>query len=368
MARSKKAKAKAKVKTVAAAGTLAPTSPHQEMLTLQEEQHWLLRQIRRKRTELNNFMTQMQELATELLQQGSGMFTQMEEMDTEIHGLFEELMTKRKMGKRSRQQVMGVYQMLQFQGTISFQRPVAQGDGNEFFETFADIFEDFPGSGFPGEGAKSRAASSAEGTSHDKDPETVTESTSLAPDRTFRQIFLRLAAIYHPDRATDQDAQQRNTEVMKAINQAYKSGDFARLLELEQQEAQGRLLSDLAAVSDDLAQQCQQLMKENTGLREQYEGIKAELRELRNNTQEGMMVSAYRKATKEGVDFISEVLAETDAELAKLENVRNFVRDFRDRKITLKAFLAGPPQDFVDDMEVLMEQLLGIRIIRPDSF
>ncbi|MGF1522339.1 MAG: J domain-containing protein [Leptolyngbyaceae cyanobacterium] len=341
--------------------TLAPTALHQKLSTLQEERQWLLRQIRRKRTELNNFMAQMQDVVRELFHQGADLFNQLRDIDTEIHALFEELLTKRKMGQQSRQKVRSLYQSLQLQGTISFQPLSGFAESNDFF---ADVAGETPTDGSPFEPEESGFGfPDSRGTNAEVPPQSPTsESASSPQDRTFRQTFLRLAAIYHPDRAQDEDTQQQNTEVMKAINKAYKSGDFALLLELEQQQNQGDATLDVSALGDDLEQQCQQLAKENSGLREQYEGIKAELRELRNNTQEGMMVTTYRKAAKEGIDFTDELLQETAGEVAYLEKIRDFVRDFRDRKITLKAFLAGPQPDSPEDLMAMMEQMFGISI------
>ena len=303
-------------------------------------------------------MAQMQDLVRELFQQGADLFTQLRDIDTEIHALFEELLTQRKMGQRSHQKVRNLYQSLQLQGVISFQPLSGPAANSDFFADFPDeastdgaSFEDESFFGFPN-------SSDARAEVPPQSP--TSESVSSPQDRTFRQTFLRLAAIYHPDRAEDEDTQRQNTEVMKAINKAYKSGDFALLLELEQQQNQGDGTLDVSALGDDLERQCQQLAKENGGLREQYEGIKAELRELRNNTQEGMMVTTYRKAAKEGIDFTAELLQETEGELAYLEKIRNFVRDFRDRKITLKAFLAGPQPGMPEELMAIMEQMFGV--------
>ena len=359
--------------STATESSLAPTALRQKVSTLQEERQWLLRQIRRKRTELNNFMAQMQDVVRELFQEGADLFNQLRDIDTEIHALFEELLTKRKMGQRSRQQVKGVYQSLQLQGVISF-KPLS-GDETGGSDFFADFMGGGAGATTDGSPFESKDpffgfpnSSGPHAEEPSQNPASESESASPPQDRTFRQTFLRLASIYHPDRAKDEDTQRQNTEVMKAINEAYKSGDFARLLELEQQQNQGDIASAVTAMGDDLEQQCQKLVKENTSLRDQYEGIKAELRELRNNTKEGLMVKTYRKAAKEGIDFTEELLLETEGELSYLGKIRDFVRDFRDRKITLKKFLAGPQPETPEDLMAMME-MLGISInVYPGGF
>ncbi|ASC69807.1 Chaperone protein DnaJ [Halomicronema hongdechloris C2206] len=347
----------ARQKTSQSTDTLAPTELHQQLARLQEERQWLLKQIRRKRTELDNFMQQMRELVTALFQQGASLFSQLRDTDVEIHALFEQILTRRKLGKRSHQKVRDVYESLQLQGIISC-RSLTDDDGfSEFAAGYTDFPDDFSAPEMPSEPDPATADSPP--------PAPGTASAPSSDHRTFRQTFLRLAAIYHPDRADSEDAQRQNTEVMKEINRAYKSGDFALLLELERQQQQGDLAPDTVTAKDNLEQQCERLVQENNGLRQQYDGIKAELRELRNNTQEGMMVTTYRKAAKEGIDFIDELLGETEAELAYLEKIREFVRDFCDRKITLKEFLAGPQSDSPEDLMDILEQMFDLSVYMP---
>ena len=46
------------------------------------------------------------------------------------------------------------------------------------------------------------------------------------------------------------------------------------------------------------------------------------------------MVKEYRAAKKQGLDAVAEMVSELKSQLQSLENIRNFVRDFRDKKIT----------------------------------
>ncbi|MGF1498329.1 MAG: J domain-containing protein [Elainellaceae cyanobacterium] len=344
-------------------GGLALTPLHQKLANLQEERQWLLKQIRRKRTELDNFMNQMRDIVTEIFQRGAESFKEVREIDEEIHALFQEILTKRKLRKRSRQEVEDIYHILQFQGAISLRQMEQDSDEESGFDFFGEE------EGFPCDGDR---AAAGDRSSPFEPPPSESDADSQAShrqNRDLRQTFLRLAAIYHPDRATDEDEQIQNTEVMKEINRAYKSGDFARLLELERQQGNDSTEAVISA-SDDLEQACQRLERENESLQDQYEGIKAELRELRNQTQEGMMVTAYRRASREGFDFVEELLADSEMELASLRQLRDFVRDFRDRKITLKQFLAGPtPTRTPEEMISAIEDLLGVQVVvDPDFF
>ncbi|MGB3613284.1 MAG: J domain-containing protein [Elainellaceae cyanobacterium] len=346
--------------------SLATVAPHEALLNLQQERRWLLKQIRRKRTELDNFISQMRDIASEIFERSSDALNAMKALDVEIHGLFDEIFTKRKLGKRSRRQVEQVYRNLMMRGIISANPDVMNGGDfgspddaeADFFsnDSDADTFRDFAtGEDGPGFGEKSSAG-------EDAPPD------SSSRDRAFRQTFLRLASIYHPDRAEDADTHARNTEIMKEINRAYKSGDFARLLELEQQEEQNDI-EDALSAEDDLERECKRLERENDKLNDQYEGIKQELRNLRNNTQEGVMVKTYRRAAKEGVDLVEELVDEAVEDVEMVEEIRDFVRDFRDRKITIQEFVDGPGPKSPEEMIAALEEMLGVSVsFDPDMF
>ena len=57
---------------------------------------------------------------------------------------------------------------------------------------------------------------------------------------------------------------------------------------------------------------------------------------------------------------------ELESQVKYIEKIRNFVRDFRDRKITLKEFLRGPvsasvPEEAEEILAMMLGQLLGIK-------
>lgn len=329
--------------------SLSPTPLRKKLQDLQADRQWILKQIRRKRTELDNFIEQMRSIAIEVFKSGASLYSQIQELDAEIHSLFDEILTQRKLGKKSRKDVEKVYRSLQMQGIISFKslgtEDMVEDEDDDFFH---DVAQDH-----------------TEGESFEDDPSIPhgVEPTD-PPDRNLRQTFLRLASIYHPDRAEDEDVMAQHTEIMKEINRAYQSGDFARLLELEQQQITDA--SELQAPGDDLENACEQLNQENRVLRNQYEEIKAELRELRNSTHEGQLVTYYRRVQKEGIDFVGEIVEVAQKELERAQEIRDFVRDFRDKKITIKTFMRGPQSFSKDDLVAALEEL-GIIILDPDD-
>jgi hypothetical protein len=80
------------------------------------------------------------------------------------------------------------------------------------------------------------------------------------------------------------------------------------------------------------------------------------------NTPEGVMVSDCRKAYREGIDPIAQMLEQVESEIQVISEIRDFVKDFREQKITIKEFLSGPiilHQMHQEIMEDLLEQMLG---------
>ena len=342
---AKRKSTKSTAKKSAAASSLAPVPLHERLLGLQEKRQWFLKQIKRKRTELDNFLTQMRSLAAGMFEHMAPVFKKLDAVDSEVHDLFAEILSKRKLGKKSRAQIEGIYRNMQFVGVVSPRTLEEEGDAGDRLDG-----EDAPDDVFTPPGAGGDRAASA----REEDHPPAHGGREAVEGRNMRQTFLRLASIFHPDRADGGDERAQNAEVMKEINRAYADGDFARLIELERQHDSGDLEAIVPENPDDLDRQCQRLERENATLAEQYEGIKAELRALRNDTFEGEMVKTYRQAQREGFDFFEELVTVAERDLAELEDVRDFVRDFRDRKMTIKEFVRGPVRaaasEYVDEL------------------
>ncbi|MBV6627652.1 MAG: J domain-containing protein [Rivularia sp. (in: Bacteria)] len=339
--------------TLSSTTSLALSSLHIRLETLEKEHQWLLKQIKKKRTEQKNFLEQMRSVATEVHSRCTPCFQKMAALDEEIHALFDEILTTRKLGKQTRKNIERVYRSLQVAGIISVKLNFTQDDDieedffvgeeeNDFFNTPDENSGDYDDSHRNGAGQQNFSSNHKTGES-----------------RKIRQTFLRLAEIFHPDKVTDSDIQMRHTEIMKEINKAYQEGDLARLLEIEklhQVEESFSINSE-----DDLTRKCNKLEQHNDFLKSQYENLKSELR-MAKNTNEGQMVSGYRKAVKEGIDPISQTVEQVESEIEVISSICNFVKDFRDKKITIKDFLAGPPvlqqrnQEIIDE---LFEEMFG---------
>lgn len=320
------------------ADSLALSAIHEQIAALKKDQQWFLKQIQRKRTELTNLVEQMQEISQEMFQRCRPVVEQMMERDREIHHLFQEILKKRKFGKKSRKQIQEVYETLQEEGIISPEEEVSP-----FSEHFADAF--------------SQAENSSEEDSHQETNQRSEVSDPPANQRKIRDIFLRLASRFHPDKVTDSETQEQYTVIMQEVNQAYQQGDFAKLLEIERKQHDTAAISEHEEAETSAEKERSQLTRENELLAQQYEEIKQELRYLRR-TPEGSTVTDYRRATREGIDPITGVVEEAEEQLKAITEIRDFVRDFRDKKMTIQDFLGGP--DLVKSITVEeLEAILG---------
>ena len=326
---------------------LALSDLHLQLQGLEKEHESLLKQIKKKRTELNNFVEKMRSLATEVFHKVSPNMQTMAELDAEIHALFTEILTTRKMGKQTQKNIQSLYRSLQMGGIISY-KPIEEEDDDD--EELDELFENDDSQE---NHQRRRQFWEAEGDSESPTVPRTDES------RKVRQTFLRLAEIFHPDKVKDNETQMTHTEIMKEINKAYQEGDLARLLEIERKYEVGETIDNNS--EDDLSRKCKNIEQQNQILKNQYEKLKQELR-LAKNTPEGTMVADYKKAAKQGIDCIELMLETIQSQTKIVAEIRDFVKDFKDKKIPIKEFLAGPQslRSMQEDMmEELMEKIMG---------
>ena len=329
---------------------LALSDLHLQLQGLEKEHESLLKQIKKKRTELNNFVEKMRSLATEVFHKVSPNMQTMAELDAEIHALFTEILTTRKMGKQTQKNVQSLYKSLQMGGIISYK---AIDEDEEDDDDNEDLDELFENDDSQENHQRRRQFWEAEGDSESPTVPRTDES------RKVRQTFLRLAEIFHPDKVKDNETQMTHTEIMKEINKAYQEGDLARLLEIERKYEVGETIDNNS--EDDLSRKCKNIEQQNQILKNQYEKLKQELR-LAKNTPEGTMVADYKKAAKQGIDCIELMLETIQSQTKIVAEIRDFVKDFKDKKIPIKEFLAGPQslRSMQEDMmEELMEKIMG---------
>ncbi len=307
---------------------------------LERDNEKLLKQIEKKRTELNNLLDRIREIGTEVAQRSAPILQQLLELDGKIHAVFTEIFTRKKLGKQTKKNIQKIYYTLQISGLIS---PSAMPDDSLDEPEDLDDQDDWDAEDFFGRQRQSAVNFEVESPQIDRDEL-----------KKIRQIFLKLADVFHPDKTLDDADREYRTEVMKEINQAYQAGDLAKLLAIEKQHQMGELIDRDS--EDDLTRRCAKIEQENEFLNSQFANLKQEIRATKN-TPQGSIVAEYRKMTKAGVDPIGELVAETESQIEIIAEIHQFVIDFRDRKMTIKDFMKGPSV-FQNIQQVSPEELL----------
>ena len=308
---------------------------------LERDNEKLLKQIEKRRIELKNLHERIREIGVEIAQRSAPILQQLLELDRQIHAVFTEIFNGKKLGKQTRKNIEKIYYTLQISGLIS--------PSNNRYQTSdepePEDEDDWGAEDFFGRQQQSSSNSEVESSPLDRDEL-----------KKIRQIFLRLADVFHPDKTLDDADREERTEVMKEINQAYQAGDLAKLLAIEKQHQMGEII-DLDS-EDDLARRCARVEQENEFLNSQFANLKQEIK-LTKNTPEGSIVAEYKKFTKSGIDPIGEMVAQTESQIKVIAEVHKFVADFRDKKITIKDFMKGPSvfqqMQQVSPEEILME-------------
>lgn len=264
------------------------------------------------------------------------------------------------LAKKNKRTIEEIYQMLQSIGLVSYRMDEDDDDeGEEFDEMFE--FDEEEMNEFHRQRREYYEQNSTENREDFEPIDTKKKSKDI------RNIFLKLAEKFHPDKVTDDESKNRHTEIMKELNRAYQEGDLATLLEIEKSHE----VEDILFTSnnqDEQTRKCNRLEKENVILKEQYENLKLELR-LAKETPEGKMVKDYRKAQKEGINMIEEMIKTIENEMQGLVKVRDFVLKFKNKQMPLKDFLKGPNLGHKmtqEEEEELMEEILERLIFRKD--
>lgn len=333
--------AKKTAHTPASVSTLAISDLRLALEFLERENHKLLGKVEKKRTELNNLLDRIREIGVEVSQRSMPLLQQMLDLDRQLHAAFAEIFAGRKLGKQTRKNIERVYANLQAAGMISPRQPRPT-------DVPADETDEDGSAHHPDWEWSERQERSPFETEVDTKP----DRDEL---KKIRQLFLRLADVFHPDRTADPELRKYHTEVMQEINQAYQSGDLAKLLAIEQKHQLGEIID--RDDPNDLLRRYQRIEREHEFLKSQFEQLKLEVRSTKN-TEQGSMVAEYQKLTKAGYDPIGELVAETQSQLEAISEVYQFVLDFRDRRITIKDFMKGPPSFQQISEEELFEELL----------
>lgn len=183
-----------------------------------------------------------------------------------------------------------------------------------------------------------------------EDPEVVEREVASAarpPDSKhgqLRTLFRRLADAFHPDKVQDEAEKAACTELMKDITSAYRRGDLAKLLEIEQHwlGAERRPGVAPAASDDETLEQAISLERGNEELRLQLAELDRVLRSARR-APETQLAKSFEAAQRDGIDESRlEAVNEERTGIASLRELLAFVERFARREISLHEFMAGP--------------------------
>jgi hypothetical protein len=299
----------------------------------------LVADVRKKRAAVETALTQEHSARQALMAQMAPIMLKFEELRGEVAALLNELLAPGRLSARAQKQVTQVRDSLVDQGLIpprdGADRPFEQQPGDFPFDDPEESdanFEGSPSSRNPRNGTQERVAPAPQ---HGQKP----------GRESLRALFRRLVLAVHPDRAQEQGERERRTEAMKEATRAYEDGDLARLLELEKAWQLGMSAPSNA---NEQGQRCAELEQTLRELRRQLRELRSELRTVRERMREDMLGGP-----------LDELTASAAEELEDFVRIRDFVRDFRDGKITLKQFAKGPGLLDEDAAMLDIDQLIG---------
>jgi hypothetical protein len=321
---------------------LGHAKPSARLKRLAAEHERLRKQVQRRRRELERLEADIRESGTEMATRAVPFIEETLRLDAAIHTAFADILARKRLSRDAREQIRGIYTILMQHGTISppeYAKKYARQDGSG---EGADRGARPAGDAGAQDGAESGAAGQDADESH---------RGRAAHLRDLRKTFLALADAMHPDKVQCEEEKHARTEAMKELNQAYRDGDVARLLEIERAwNLQGKLE---AGDEDEIERRCQAIERQNALLVDQFRALGKTLRLLRRS-ESGTMVAEVRQLRRQrDPDPIGALLEPVEAELETLRAMASFVQSFLDGEISLDDFLAGPtlPGYFEEDEE-----------------
>ena len=122
------------------------------------------------------------------------------------------------------------------------------------------------------------------------------------PSESMKNLFRKLVKQFHPDKGRTPEQKERYAEIFKAINEAYQSGDEARLREL----ARELETSPDAVTGDSIAEQLVRAIRMLAQVRRRIEAIVAAIAELKQS-ELYLLRKQDNEAESEGRDLLAEM-------------------------------------------------------------
>lgn len=148
----------------------------------------------------------------------------------------------------------------------------------------------------------------------------VSRTTQLDEKTEMRQIYRRLARLYHPDLATSNAEQSHRTHQMMRINQAYAAGDLPRLRKLWQEQGLGVPSVEFPSPSSSPTQ-----LSELDQLRQRLESLRQQVARLKNhpNIQLSLEIKMARQA---GRDLLAEMARDLRRKIERKTAERDYLQ------------------------------------------
>src|SRR5690606_7277527 len=118
-------------------------------------------------------------------------------------------------------------------------------------------------------------------------------------------------------------------------------GDLARLIEIEQRWTATGLVDPSRPEGEEA--EVGALERAIQTLREQLTKLRREHHALRDSPPAQALGDLRRRAGASAAEAIDLLVAGAEPDVARLRTIRDFVQAFRDGKLSLHEFLAGPP-------------------------
>lgn len=350
MARPRNRSAQSSVEPASTA--LRVRTPADGISALLRERNRLLKLIARKQQDVAREREQQQVLAQAL---SEGMLPLLEEranLIREVRQFFAELLAEGRLSRNAHNKVAQVYRWVKQSGELdSF-----DGDGQDPCDGDGHAARNPAQEREAQEAAQSDRRGPAP--RNGRSVGSANHGGGQPGHESLRGIFRRLIMALHPDLAQEAHEQQRRTDVMKEVTRAYEEGDLARLLEIEQQWLSGGKVKFSQA---DEATQCAALERTVRELVAQERALASQLKTLKKSTPLAAFFGT-RRVSREVLDQQVEMYLHTaSTELEPLRQLRDYVRAFSERKISLAEFLRGPRvfrDDELDAVEAMLNSLL----------
>ena len=312
--------------------------PAEALSALLRERGHLLKKIALKRQELEQECENINSTMQTLMGKMHGLLVERAQLVDEMHRLFGELLAQGRLSKSGRKKVSVVYQTIK--------------ESPDFEPLDCDPFASNPQTG-SGEKAAPQPGPGASSARH---------AGGQPGNDSLRGLFRRLTMALHPDRVQHEGEQKRRTVIMMEVTRAYEEGDFARLIEIEQQWMTGGNVD--SATHDETAKRAalERTIKE---LQSQLKAVTSELRSVRASSPLRELFGNRRKRHADNQGPIDTMVATANEDLDRMRRMRDFVRAFNERKISLAQFMRGPaclrPDNFdeeFDFVQIALDSLL----------